>query len=81
MKFNAEVDCTPEELRQFLGLPDVKPMQTAVLAKIEKQALDAVDASSPDALFRMWMPAVGQLSEQFKGMMNVFMSSATRKKD
>ncbi len=81
MKFNAEVDCTPEELRQFLGLPDVAPMQAAVLAKIEKQALDAVDAASPDALFRMWMPAIGQLSEQFKGMMGAFMSNATRKKD
>lgn len=26
MKFNIEVDVTPEELRRFLGLPDVAPL-------------------------------------------------------
>ena len=27
MKVNIEVDCTPDEARRFLGLPDVAPMQ------------------------------------------------------
>ena len=26
MKITVDVDCTPEEARAFLGLPDVKPM-------------------------------------------------------
>ena len=30
MKVNVEIDCTPIEARQFFGLPDVQPMQTAV---------------------------------------------------
>ena len=30
MKINVEVDCTPLEAREFLGLPDVKPMQAAI---------------------------------------------------
>ncbi|MFY9972047.1 MAG: DUF6489 family protein, partial [Roseiarcus sp.] len=27
MKITVDVDCTPLEARQFMGLPDVEPMQ------------------------------------------------------
>ena len=50
MKITVDVDCTPDEARQFLGLPDVKPMQAAVLAKMEQQMMGAVDALSPEAM-------------------------------
>ena len=50
MKVTVEVDCTPEEARRFLGLPDLQPMQEAVLAKVQQQMLDGVAAVSPEAL-------------------------------
>ena len=34
MKVTVEIDCTPDEARQFMGLPDVKPLQAAVMAKL-----------------------------------------------
>jgi Family of unknown function (DUF6489) len=34
MKVTVEVDCTPEEGRRFLGLPDVVPMQQAAMEKL-----------------------------------------------
>jgi hypothetical protein len=34
MKITVEVECTPEEARQFLGLPDVKPLQTIAMAQL-----------------------------------------------
>ena len=37
MKVNIEVDCTPDEARRFLGLPDVAPMQQTVMAAMEKR--------------------------------------------
>ena len=55
MKMNVVLDFTPEEARTFLGLPDLKPMQDAVMAQMEKQMLDAVTAFSPDALLRTWL--------------------------
>ena len=39
MKVNVEVDCTPLEARQFFGLPDVQPMQTAVMDKMQQQMM------------------------------------------
>ena len=34
MKVTIEIDCTPDEARVFMGLPDVKPMQAAVMASL-----------------------------------------------
>jgi hypothetical protein len=28
MKISVDVDCTPEEARRFLGLPDLTPVRT-----------------------------------------------------
>lgn len=34
MKINLEVDITPEELRRFIGLPDVQPFWDAISKRI-----------------------------------------------
>ena len=39
MKITVDVDCTPLEARQFMGLPDVEPMQKAAMAEIEKRMM------------------------------------------
>ena len=35
MKITVDIDCTPEEARHFFGLPDVKPMQDALMQQIQ----------------------------------------------
>jgi Family of unknown function (DUF6489) len=55
VKIHVEIDCTPEEARSFLGLPDLRPVQAAVMAKIEEQMLDAVSNPTPAAM-RAWWP-------------------------
>lgn len=72
MKINVEVDCTPEELRQSFGLPDLRPMQEAVLGAMQKQMLDAVARTSPEALMRSWMPLFPQSPEQMQQIMSAF---------
>ena len=73
MKVNIVIDCTPEEARTFLGLPDVQPMQAAVMAQLEKQMLDSITALSPDALLKSWlgMGTTGgdQMRDAFMGLM------------
>ena len=72
MKINLEIDCTPEELRQSFGLPDLRPMQDAVLDAMQKQMIDAVARSSPEALMRNWMPMFPQSPEQMQQVMTSF---------
>ena len=64
MKVTVEIDCTPDEARQFLGLPDLKPMQAALMAKIESQMSEAATRFSPDAVLKSWMSLVPQTPEQ-----------------
>ena len=66
MKVTIDIDCTPEEARVFMGLPDVKPMQAAVLAKMEQQMLDGIEAVSPDTLLKNWMGALPAGAEQMR---------------
>ena len=66
MKVNIEIECTPDEARQFMGLPDVKPMQAALMAKMESQLTEAADRFSPDALLRSWMTSLPKTADDMR---------------
>jgi hypothetical protein len=68
MKVTFDIDCTPQEARAFFGLPDVEPMQRAMMADVEKRMKDNLDAMSPDALFKTWLPASMEGLEQMQKM-------------
>lgn len=57
MKINVDIDCTPEEARTFFGLPDVQPMQKALMDQVQKQMQEGLGAMTPEALFKVWLPA------------------------
>ena len=57
MKFRIEVDCTPEEARTFLGLPDVAPMQDVVMKELQDRMMTAMRSMDPETLMKTWMPA------------------------
>ncbi len=66
MKVNIEIECTPVEARQFFGLPNVEPMQAAVMQQLEKRILADIDRFSPEALMTTWLPLVPQGAEQIQ---------------
>lgn len=68
MKVTVEIDCTPLEARGFFGLPDVEPMQKAVMAEIEKKMLAELDRFSPDSMFKSWLSLFPQNPEHAQDM-------------
>lgn len=76
MKIGITIDCSPEEARSFMGLPDVRPLQDAVMAQLQQQMVDATKAMSPEAILRAWLPMVPQSPEQMRdamaGMVRLF---------
>ncbi|QDO96940.1 hypothetical protein FNB15_06470 [Ferrovibrio terrae] len=56
MKVTVNVDCTPEEARSFLGLPDVQPLQEAVMAQMQERMLGSLKSMDPEVLLRTWGP-------------------------
>jgi hypothetical protein len=81
MKVTVNIDCTPDEARQFFGLPDVKPLQAAMLAKLEEQMTQAAAAMSPDALLKAWLGTVPQTGEQMQKAFAAFLNPLFGKTD
>lgn len=57
MKITVDVDCTPEEARAFLGLPDLRPLQDAFVAQLQERLTANLQAMDGEALLRSWLPA------------------------
>jgi Family of unknown function (DUF6489) len=68
MKVNIEIDCTPLEARQFFGLPDMQPMQTAVMDRLQQQMLSNIEKVSPEALMQSWFTFDPKIAERFQDM-------------
>jgi hypothetical protein len=81
MKVTIEIDCTPVEARQFMGLPDVQPMQAAVMAEIEKQVMAEAAKFSPDGFLRAWFGEGRQGADWFRDMFRGFFTQAVASKD
>ncbi len=57
MKITVDIDCTPQEARQLMGLPDVTDIQQEVVAEMRKRILAGLDAMDPQAMMSAWAPA------------------------
>jgi hypothetical protein len=68
MKIKIEVDCTPDEARMFLGLPDVQALQASVMAEVEKKMLGSMTLMEPEAMLKTWLPMGVQGIEAFQKM-------------
>lgn len=59
MKVTVDVDCTPEEARRFLGLPDLTPVHDAYVARMTS----AVSEGPTPEMFGDMMKAWGPMNE------------------
>ena len=72
MKINIEIDCTPQEARAFLGLPDVTSMQDAMMAELQDRMMANVRSMDPQEMMKLWLTpgaeSFGKLYETFARM-------------
>jgi hypothetical protein len=78
MKITMNVDCTPEEARAFLGLPDVRPMQEQLMREVQERMAANIRAMEPEAMLRTWLPATLKGFEQIQEMFISQMTGAKR---
>jgi hypothetical protein len=74
MKITTNVDCTPDEARAFMGLPDVKPMQEVLMRETQERMAANIRAMEPEALLKTWLPVTLKGFEQIQEM---FMAQMT----
>jgi len=63
MKISIDIDATPEEARRFFGLPDVGPMQDALLSEMTERMRTSLANMEPEALWSQWMPGAAGASQ------------------
>lgn len=66
MKVKMEIDCTPEEARRFMGLPDVTPVHETMIGHMKEAADNAAGIIDPEKLVKEWLPMSGKAMEQFQ---------------
>ncbi|MED5524225.1 DUF6489 family protein [Gallaecimonas pentaromativorans] len=70
MKITINVECTPEEARAFLGLPDLKPLQASMMAEFEERLRTGLNEMDPQALAKNWFG--GANMKAFEEMQKAF---------
>ena len=81
MNVTLNVDLTPSEARELMGLPDVKPLQDAAMARIEQRVMAQADNFSADGLMNTWFAGSPKATEMLGDMVSgLFSQGRTREK-
>ncbi|MDR9468770.1 DUF6489 family protein [Marinospirillum sp.] len=75
MKVNIELDMTPDEFRQAMGLPDVQPFQEELMNKIREQMEAGAEGYDPLSLFTPFVSQGFDSVSSYQKMMMDLMSS------
>jgi hypothetical protein len=78
MKIKFDIECTPDEMRGFFGLPEVKPMQDRLLQEVEARMRANLAALDPETMLKTWLPAGLKGFEQLQEMMFAQMGRGKR---
>jgi hypothetical protein len=79
MKVTLNVECTPQEARTFLGLPDVQALNDHMVAEMKKRMDANIAMAAPEELMKNWMAFGGQASEQFMKLMTAAAGAGLKK--
>jgi hypothetical protein len=56
MKVSVDIDCTPEEARRFLGLPDLAPVHEAYVERMKAALGEGAAAEGMAEMMKAWGP-------------------------
>ena len=66
MKITIDIDCTPEEARAFLGLPDVAPLQAEMMKELQERMTKTLAGMDAEKLMKTWLASGAQSLEQMQ---------------
>ena len=79
MKFTVDAECTPEEARAFLGLPDMKPIHDVYIQTVIDAMSGQTNLEQMDKMFRGLSPMGDAGMKLFSSMMDIGMGKGTPK--
>ncbi len=77
MKFTVNVECSPEEARRFMGLPDVTPINDKLVEEMGKRMEKNLALMSGEAMMNSWMSVGTQAQDAFVKLMTSGVTAAS----
>lgn len=56
MKITVDIDCSPQEARAFMGLPDLEPLHASYLDKMKRNIDEGITPDTVQAMIKNWAP-------------------------
>ncbi|MPT48702.1 MAG: hypothetical protein E2598_09825 [Sphingobium sp.] len=81
MKVTVNVDCTPEEARSFLGLPDLSPVHEKYISSVVGAMDGAGSIEQMEKMIRAFAPMGDASMRMFQQMMNIGLSGTSGNRD
>lgn len=66
MKVTINIDCSPEEARAFMGLPDLSSVHAVYVERMEALVRDGLTPADVERAMRNWLPGMTQGLEQWQ---------------
>ncbi len=80
MKVRLEVDCSPQEARTFLGLPDVTGLNDHLVQEMKGRIDANMALMAPEEMMKSWMSFGGQATEHFRKLLTAAATGASHLK-
>lgn len=77
MKFTVNVECSPEEARRFMGLPDVTPINEVLVEEMTTRMQKNLSLMSGENMMSSWMSVGTQAQDAFVKLMTTGVGAAT----
>jgi hypothetical protein len=68
VKVSLDIDCTPEEARRFMGLPDLTPIHEAYVAKLGGFMNEGITPDVMTDMMKSWGPMSEAGMKMWTGM-------------
>ena len=80
MKIKVDIDMTPMEARDLLGLPDVRPLQELWLNRMNAKMEEHLEQLTPEGMIQAWVKAASGNAEWMTELMKMpgFMGMGTK---
>ena len=69
MKVTVNVECSPEEARAFLGLPDVQPLNDYMMNAMKARMEQNIQQMQPEEMMKSWSSLGVTAQDQFFKLM------------
>ena len=81
MNIKIDIEMTPEELRRFMGLPDVSGVQEAIMGKVKDSIVDKMREQGLAGVQAGFVEQSFKAMEAYQKMFQDTLEQATRKKE